>query len=188
MTNPDMPLGSITDASTAVTAESFDVDEWLAGVRPTRRAVTLYARADLLARMDEIAYRVERMPDGDEVDALVDEFEELRAEFLAGRTFVVEGRSAEWRDEFKRDAKERLGVRKGDGTTDQKRAILLAMLAEQIVSPVVTAEQLERLNDVNAGELSKLLVAQTFANEQVAEASKVVTLDFSSRRSAASRT
>lgn len=186
MTNPDVPLGASVDVAPELTPETFDVTEWLAGVRPTRRAVTLYASGHVLARMDQIADRINRLPNGAEVDELVAEFEELKAQFLDGRTFVIEGRSSEWRGEFTRVAKERLGM-KGDGTPEQRRTVMLEMLAEQMVSPVVTVEQLDRLGDANEGELSKLLVAQTFANEQLAEASAVVTLDFSSRRSGASR-
>lgn len=187
MTNPDMPLGSIIDASVPVTAESFDVEEWLAGVRPTRRAVTLYGRSDVLAEMDVLAYRIEQLPADADAEELIDEFETLRAQFLQGRTFVVEGRSGEWRDEFEREARERLGFRKGSGTAAQRRSLLLELLAAQIVVPEVSADQLAKLAAANEGELSKLLVAQTFANQQVAESSKVVTLDFSSRRSGASR-
>ena len=190
-TDDDSPLGgfAVTDVTPALPEpEDFDVDAWLAGVRPTRRAVVLYARADILARLDEIDARVRSLPDGDEVDALIDEFEALRAEYRDGRPFVVEGRSPEWVEHFKRTALADLGVRKGDGTREQRVEVMMAQLAEQIVSPEgLTVEHLQALNERNAGELNKLVVAMTFANNQVAEAAEVLTLDFSSRRSGTGR-
>lgn len=184
----DLPLGSSTDVTPDLpTPADFDVDSWLAGVRRPRRAVVLYQRADLLARMDEIVAQIEALPDGDEVDALIDEYEELRDEFKQGRTFVVEGRSQEWVAEFRKRRLAAMGVRKGEGDRDQKRAALLDQLAEQIVTPHVTAEQLDRLEDVANGELMKLVVAMEFANQQVAESAGVLKLDFSSRRSGTTR-
>lgn len=191
-TNEDLPLGADTPLDTTPTAPTnpadFDVDSWLAGVRPTRRSVLLYDRADLLARLDTLATHIESLPDGDEADELIDEFDRVKAEFTDGRWFTVEGRSKEWEAEFRREELTRLGVKRGsEGSARQRTKVLLAQLAEQIVDPPVTAEQLEQLNEANAGELNKLVVAMTFANNQVAEASSVLKLDFSSRRSVTTR-
>ena len=162
--------------------EDFDVASWLGGVRPTRRAVRLYGRADVLGRMEEIAGMVELVDDPGE---LLDEFDALKDAFEASsRWFVVEARSAEWVEDFRRVARQRYGLGKRDTITERHQvAILLAQLAEQIVSPTgVTPEHLERLHETNAGELNKLVVAMTMANEHVAESAKVLALDFSSRR------
>lgn len=182
----DEPLGG-SDYSTDATAplpepEEFDFAAWLGGVRPTRRAVRLYARADVLGRMEEIAGLIEDA-EGEQADALVDEFEELQRTFEAsGRWFFVEARSAEWVEDFRRVYKRDHGI-KGDPGDRQRIAIILAQLAEQIVSPAgVTAEMLERLHEANAGELNKLVVAVTMANDQVAQSAAVLKLDFSSRR------
>lgn len=182
----DEPLGG-PDYSTDATAplpepEEFDFAAWLAGVRPTRRAVKLYARADVLARMEEISQLVEDADD-EQAGALVDEFDALKAAFEnSGRWFVVEARSSEWVEDFRRVYKRDHGI-KGEPGDRQRIAIILAQLAEQIVSPAgVTAEMLERLHDTNAGELNKLVVAVTMANDQVAQSAGVLKLDFSSRR------
>ena len=180
----DIPLGSTRDASAPLPSpEDFDIAGWLSGVRPTRRAVKLYARADVLARMEEISGTVADLPD-DEIDDLLAEFEQLREAFEASaRWFVVEARSPEWVEDYQRTAKQAMGIKKDPGER-QKVAILLGQLAEQIVTPEgVEVAHLERLHEVNAGELNKLVVAMTMANGQVAESAKVLTLDFSSRRS-----
>lgn len=167
-------------------AEDFDVAEWLGGVRPTRRGVRLYARADVIARMEEIASLIEDLPEGDALDDLVEEFERLQRLFEAsGRWFVVEGRSQEWVEDYRRVAKRDMGIKR-DPSERQKMQIILGQLAEQIATPSgVTVEMLDRLNDSAPGELSKLIVAMTFANEQVAQSAGVLRLDFSSRRSGA---
>lgn len=48
----------------------------------------------------------------------------------------------------------------------------------------VTAEALAVMLDRAAGEVNKLIVAMTFANQQVADSAGVLKLDFSSRRPA----
>lgn len=184
----DEPLGAIRDVTPELPEpEDFDVSAWLGGVRPTRRAVRLYGRADVLARMDEIVSLVNNLPDGEEVDALIDEFEELKTQYHDGRTFVVEGRSPEWVEHFQRAALDAMGVKKGDGGRGQRVQVLLAQLADQIVIPQVTVEQLAKLNEANAGELNKLVVAMTFANNQLGESAEVLKVDFSQRRSGGMR-
>lgn len=182
----DEPLGG-TDYSTDATAplgaaEDFDFASWLAGVRPTRRAVRLHARADVLARLEEIAGLIEDADD-ERAEALVDEFEALKAAFEAsGRWFVVEARSVEWVEDYRRTIRRDRGI-KGALSDKEKMAVLLEQLAEQIVTPVgVTADMLTNLHATNSGELNKLIVAMTMANDQIAQAAQVLTLDFSSRR------
>lgn len=176
----DQPLG--VDATTAdLSADDFDFGAWLSGVRPTRRAVQLYARGDLVARLDELEGRIDAATD-DEVDELLEEFERLRAEFRDGRWFIVEARSPEWVEEYR---KRHTG--KGKVSEAGQARILIGQLAEQIVQPQVTAEQLSTLYDRNPGELNKLVVAMTFANNQVAESAGSLTRDFSSRRSGSMR-
>ena len=183
------PLDSSIDITVAPTVDDFDFQDWLEGVRPTRRAVRLYARADLIGRMEEIAGEAadaEKLGDSDALAGLVDEMETLRETFDASaHWFVVEARSPEWVDDFHRIRARDMGVRKGEPGERQKQQILLEQLAEQIVTPTgVTAEALAVMLDRSAGELNKLIVAMTFANQQVADSAGVLKLDFSSRRPA----
>ena len=187
----DQPLAAdpSVDISEAPTVADFDFGAWLEGVRPTRRAVRLYARADLIGRMEEIAGEAgdaEKSGDTDALDALVDEMETLRETFdESARWFVVEARSPEWVDDFHRVRAHDINVKKGEPGERQKQQILLAQLAEQIVSPSgVTAEALAVMLDRSAGELNKLIVAMTFANQQVSDSAGVLKLDFSSLRPA----
>ena len=176
----DQPIG-IDATSSDRSVDDFDFGSWLAGVRPTRRAVQLYARGDLVARLDELEGRIDAATD-DEADDLLEEFERLRAEFRDGRWFIVEARSPEWVEEYR---KRHTG--KGKISEAGQVQILIGQLAEQIVQPRVTAEQLSTLYDRNPGELNKLVVAMTFANNQVAESAGSLTRDFSSRRSGSTR-
>lgn len=183
------PLDSSIDITVAPTVTDFDFGAWLEGVRPTRRAVRLYARADLIGRMEEIAGEAgeaEKRGDTDAMEAFVDEMESLREAFDASaRWFVVEARSPEWVDDFHRVRARDMGIKKGEPGERQKQQILLEQLAEQIVTPSgVTAEALAVMLDRSAGELNKLIVAMTFANQQVADSAGVLKLDFSSRRPA----
>lgn len=173
----------VADVSAEQTPEDFDFAAWLEGVRPTRRAVTLYQRADVIAELEALAERIESLPDGPEVDEAVDRFDALKDEFHHGRVFVVEARSPEWVEHFQAEARKALGV-KGEPTQAQDARVLFEQLAAQIVTPRVDADQLERLQNVNAGEFNKLAAALGFANRQVAQSAGVLKLDFTSRRSA----
>lgn len=176
-------VAEVLDTSRDLPAPAgFDLDAWLAGVRPTRRSVRLFASAHLVAEMEQIAGRVDALPDGPEVDALIERFEAMQAEIRDGVWWTVEKRSSEWITKTRADAAKRYGL---DEDTDEGRtALLLHQLAAQIVTPEgVTYAHLRGLLDSNEGELNKLIVAMTMANNQIAEAAKVVGLDFSSRHS-----
>lgn len=189
---PEAP--EVVDASAALDAEDFDWEQFLAGARPTRRAVKVYARADLVGRMEEVAaqYR-DDMPAAQkkkiaaEVTALRDQFES------SARWFVAEKRSSDWVKTFRKDTAARLGLDVGDESEDAdvtdeqqaaRRRVTLEQAAAQIVTPSgTTADHLERLGDINEGELNKVIVAVQFANTQMAQAASVVTRDFSQGRS-----
>ena len=184
----DMPI----DVSETPTPETFNVDEWIAGVRPTRRSVRIFARGDLIAAMEVIADRIREADDDADVDDLIDRFEALKAEFQSGLTVTVEKRSSDWerkfRKDFIRDAKLSVKMRRDDsndmdGPADERGRVVLHQLAAQIVSPTFTYEQLTALEDANEGELAKLLRALNEVNRTVAEAQDVMTADFSRRRS-----
>lgn len=181
---------SLSDASEAVVeaseetlnAETFDLDAWLQGVRPAKRAVKLFGRADHLARLEEIAQTIGESPESDNVDDLIDEFEDLQRQVRdSGAWFVIEGRSDEWVEKFRRDWRKQ----HPKGTDD---ALEYAQIAAQLVSPRATADQLLQIADRAEPEAYKLKAAVTFANNQIVDAAEVLTTDFSSRRSAANRT
>ena len=193
---PDDALAATSeDATEAPTVEEFDFDDFLSGVRPTRRRVKLYAKAHLLAEMDELA---ERAADNDLADEQLAEIEErfhaLREEFRAsGRWFTVEKRSSDAIRKFRRELAKRakIDVNKDGDTRDGEDSITLAIhqVAEQVISPEgVTADGIRRLYEANEGEFQKLYTAVTLANSQLAEQARVVAPDFSLRPSTSPET
>lgn len=188
---PEAPV----DVTPEVDVEDFDFEAFLSGVRATRRAVKVYARADLVAQMEEVAggYR-ENMPAAAKKKILA-EVTRLRDEFEAsGRWFVAEARSSEWVEKFREDATQRAGdtgaldAEQDDLTPEQVKArqqVTLMQTAAQIVSPSgVTVDGLERLGQIAPAELNKVIAAVTFANRQSAGSAQVLTRDFSQGRSA----
>lgn len=188
-------LGDVVTVDTTpnnITPQDFSFEDFLNGVRPTRRSVVLYARGDLIAKLDEIVAAIERAPETDNVDDLIDEYERVRAEFQDGRWFTVEKRSSDWAEKFRLTTEKSLGfkrTRKDDDSeptlSDEDAAtITMHQLAEQIVTPSgVTVQQLKHLGDTNEGELSKLIYAMITVNSELAQSAKVLNKDFSQRRS-----
>lgn len=172
----DVPVSTET-----VNPEDFDLESWLGGVRPTRRAVRVLARGDLVADLERIADQIDNSPEGEDVDELVDEFDRIRAEFLHGTWFIVEKRSTAWVEKFRANAASQLGVssKKPDGAVK----IGLHQTAAQVVEPKITAAQLERLYETNQGEANKIIRAVMQVNDDLAEDAGVMTRDFSRRRS-----
>lgn len=187
----------IVDASPAIDAEDFDFEEFLSGVRPTRRAVKVYARADLVAQMEEVAGGFRDDLPAQAKKKVLAEITALREQFEAsGRWFVAEARSAEWVEKFREDASKTAGdtgsldAAEDDLTPEQIRArqrVTLMQAAAQVVSPKgVTTEGLERLGEVAPAELNKIIAAVTFANRQSAASAQVLSRDFSPAPSAKS--
>jgi hypothetical protein len=181
------------DVSPVVTPENFDLAEWAAGVRPTQRSVKLYPNAHLIARMDELADKIDNAPEGADVDALIDEFETVREQFREGVWFTVEKRSSEWIQHQRSTTAKRLGIKLDEDFDAENSAdnitLMLHQLAEQVVRPRgVTPDMLRSMYDANEGELVKLSNAMQTANRQLAESSGVLDRDFSGRRSHARRT
>lgn len=171
------------DSSPEVTPENFDLDGWLAGIRPTRRSVKLHAEGHLIARLEELAERIDAAPEGVDVDELIAEFERVRDQFNTGVWFTVEKRSSEWSKRFRKDLSKRHNLKPDDNEGDNIIATL-HQLAEQIVTPTgITYQHLRDMLDANEGELNKLILTMTNANTQLAESAGVLTRDFSERRS-----
>lgn len=181
------------DTTPEVSLAGFDLDAWIAGVRPTRRSIKLYPDGHLVARLEELADQIDNAPDGENVDALVDEFEQIRTQFHTGVWFTVEKRSSEWIEQFRKQTATRLGLKlDADGNAADKAVattLALHQLAAQTIEPAgVTAEQLRAMLERNEGELNKLLSTMVNANTKLAQDAGVLTRDFSQRHSRNVRT
>ena len=188
MDNADEPLGGI-DTSITPTVEDFDLDAWLNGARPVRRSITLYARGDLIGRLEELVGLIEQCDDDEQRQVFEDEAEKVQREFLAsGQVFTVEGRSSEWVKAYREGCAKQLGLKLGvkTGTVKDERQYALRMLAEQVVVPSgMTYEKLERLSEIAEPEVMKLVTAQVAANTQAAASVGVASRDFSQGHSEA---
>lgn len=184
-----LPEPTIKEVPVEVTPDDFDIDDFIAGARPTRRAAKLYMRADLVGPLEELAQTLEANGEDPGED---ERFREMYEAFHAsGRWFTVEKKSGDWEKQFRKDTAYRLHIRLGkDGAaTSEENGLALAFeqAAAQIISPSnVTAEKLRKLYDINQGEVNKLFLAVRLANQEMAEMVRVVGPDFS-RKSSTSR-
>ena len=201
LSSPTVPAAFMKDATPEhLDPATFDLSAFIGGIRPTRRTVTLHMRADLVGEMDEIAQRIDGLPDGPEVDALLERFEEARQGFLAATTYwTVERRSSEWLTKRWADYARANSItldKNGDTSDRQARTLLLTdQLVGQLVGVktesgqplpgTVTFDALRALAEANEGEFNKLLYAMSDANMAMAQAAKVLTRDFSPRSSTA---
>lgn len=180
----------VVDASVPQTPESFDLEGWLQGVRPVRRSVKLLPNGHLVARLEQIVQQINDAGEDDNVDDLVDEFEQVKAKAHQGVWFTFEARSSEWVKKFRNDvsAQGNFKVRVDDqglmkGDDDKINAVLDHQIAAQIVEPSgVTAEQIIRLRQVS-NEHAKLVVCLAETNSSVVNSAEVMNRDFSARRS-----
>lgn len=170
------------------------LDEWMDGVRPLRVSVDLVLVHDpdgsAAARLAEIDALIDGMPDGPEVDALIDEAVEVQAKAVARRRFIVEQRSTERIHATTIAAIEDMGlkdVKSADWTLAQEAEVTMRVLLDQIVSPEVTVDQLLELYRHVPDQVDRLVNASTRANEG-AEGSRALVRDFYARKSAAPKT
>lgn len=146
-----------TTVETAFGKVPFNLDQWVQGVLPTRRSVTVYQRPDLLAQIDELAAR-EAVARREDREALVEQAVALTGHLRAsGVQFVIEGRTSSWIIDHDK-------ALTGRGVKDDTD-ILLHRLAAQIVEPAgVTFEHLKALAEVTEPQVIKLVEAMTAAN------------------------
>lgn len=176
------PAAEPVDVSEPVPApEDFDMRQWLAGVRPTRRAIKLYPNAHLIAEMDRVVEEIDAAPADANVDDLIDEFESLRAQHQDGVWFVAEKRSDEWVEAERKRLIKALNL-DADNEDDVLR-LVYEITAAQIVSPRITGAELAELAKANEGEAIKLYSLVKAVNTQLSEQAGVLKRDFSSRRS-----
>ena len=156
-------LAGGSDDDTVVQVEGFNLEQWVAGVRPIRRTVTLYSRLDLMGERDELGAALEdarAAGDNDAIGALHEQIDELTEQILGSRMFVtIEGVTASRFKEIVAEAKD-LGL----DSTD----VFLYQIAAQIVEPKgLDWETFKRLDDMLPTQTSKVAQAWTAINNEV---------------------
>lgn len=169
--------------------------EFIEGLRARRVAVCIRPNLHRYADLQRLVAEIEATPEDENVDGLLDEYEQAKAEFLAEEWWVVEQRSQERREQVRREAAKALGITLDeDGTVTHddpverdRQSIRLGMhvYADQVVEPEgVTADDVRDLNDRSPESCGRLIAA--IADVQTlmeAEDERSVLRDFSSRRS-----
>lgn len=168
-TVPDASLADPTDirpldpaAPLPLEPEKFDLAAWIAGVRPARRATTVYARPDLLADLDLLAERYAlTSPASPDRPALEQQMRDLREQVEAsGLDIIVEARSEELRQTMAQ-ALEKDGMKATD--IDYQ----LAMIASQIIQPDgLDSATLKKLYEISPVQVAKIAQAATAANTE----------------------
>jgi hypothetical protein len=175
-------------ADTEPTPETFDVAAYAAGHRPGRHSVQVRQRLDLLPELEALTDRIMAAPVDANVDALIDEFDALKAKMLV--RYVFEQRSPEWVREFYKQTATDMGVKvkngakdalRGTFTEDQAVEVALRLIAAQCIEPAgVTVESLQEFYTADPAAVDVLSQAVADVNAQRSEA---LGLDFSQRRS-----
>ena len=168
-TVPDASLADPTDirpldpaAPLPLEPEKFDLAAWIAGVRPARRATTVYARPDLLADLDLLAERYAlTSPASPDRPTLEQQMRDLREQVEAsGLDIIVEARSEELRQTMAQ-ALEKDGMKATD--IDYQ----LAMIASQIIQPDgLDSATLKKLYEISPVQVAKIAQAATAANTE----------------------
>lgn len=173
----DVALGEAVAAvnDPVALAKNFDFESWLQGARSPRTSVRVFQRPDLQAELDRITAEVDGLssdaPD-EVVDRLAGDFERVKAEMVESAVdFVIEKRSSEWVKNFRIAECEALGTKHDAGDpVDNEGAMVavnLAQLAEQIVEPKVSAQQLARLYEVHEVAVIRLASAMHLMNKSL---------------------
>lgn len=160
--DPSVGEKSTEPTDKTLTPETFDLASWIGGVNPVRRRVTIYGRGDLQAEIDELA-DAEALARGAERERLDARLVEVTAELKASAmVFEIEGRTSTAVTALAEELKKE-GVPDGD--------LDLGLLAGQIVSPLVTLEQLVVLRSLREADVLRMANVAATAN------SRPVTLD-----------
>lgn len=166
----ELSLGETTDtdsrdvtAREALTPEGFDLTAWMAGIRPSRRATTIYGRPDLLATIDVLSERVieaQASRDTEETVALMAQIREARDAMSASAVDVVVEASSE---QAQADLRTALGIKEGADLTEDQ---VLGWIAAHIVAPEgFDTAALKALNAVSPRQVAKIGNAVRVANE-----------------------
>lgn len=165
----------IEDATEEQDAEDYDFLAFVRGVRPTRRAVTIYQRGDMRELIDvlEEKIRVAKMAGADTAE---DErlLADAAAEVLgSGRRVVVEARSSDWVKQFRKDMKARGIDPFNKKASDEGRSVMMTkyvneLIAGHIVYPTtgISAEAIAALAENSETEVDMLHRAVRAADGQ----------------------
>lgn len=170
-------------------AATFDMGAWAEGVRPVRRAVRVFLANDddalnVAVELEKLADRIDRLPDGPEVDALIDEAVALQ-EIGRGQWVVVEAHSQERRQADEKRIIEDLGLdTKSEDTKVRDGSVLMAhMAAEQVVEPKMSGDDMLALAAARWPEAYKIIQLCSDVNTEAMGDAAVLRVDFTRRRS-----
>ncbi|WP_136314313.1 hypothetical protein [Actinomyces procaprae] len=173
MTDVEMSLGDtvpaddglsrdVTDPA-ALTPEGFNLEAWIAGARPQRRATTIYGRPDLLADLDVLAERLtvaRAAEDTAGAARLVADMRQIREQLAQSALDVVVEASSE---HTRRMLRESLGITDGAEVTEEQT---IGFIAAHIVAPAgMDAAMVARLAEVTPQQVAKIAAAVRTCNE-----------------------
>lgn len=144
--------------------ETFELEKWIAGVQPVKRAVTVYARPDLIAEMDVLGEHLRIAEHAGHATAAAKYRSDIQAlaDSINSSTLdiVAEAWSPDRVRTFRKDAQER-GLEEDD--------INLAQIAAQIVSPSgLTPESVKDLLDRLSSQAQKVVNLVALVNSSQA--------------------
>ena len=149
------------------TPQDFDFDAWLDGADRPERAVTVYQKAGLIADLDALEQQILAAQDEEaepeferqlgsmtESQKLEREYRKLAQQFHdSALTIRVQGHSDEEKREF---------------LTDQPEGVVYRVLADAITSPIVTADQVKRLEKkIGPAQFGLILQAYQKASTEI---------------------
>lgn len=169
------------------TPQEFDLDAWIDGAERPRHSVTVYQKAGLIAELDRLEaaignaeldesandpYHERSIGERSESDKLRSEYAKLAQQFHdSALTFTVQGH----------DTVEKQAIADANpGLTPTELGYIV--IADAIVSPKVTADQLKRIQSkVGDAQFDQIPIAYHRASTEI----PVVSADFLPKRSTA---
>lgn len=147
-----------TPADAALAPEGFDLQGWLSGVKPARRTVTVYGRADLLAEAEQLRWHLS-LASGDDKAEIAAQLEATLEQIRASAAdFIIEGRTSTWLETIHQGFEAQ--------KIEDKVERGLRQLAMQIVSPQITYAELSELAKLREPDVVRMLEVATELNSQ----------------------
>lgn len=181
----------IEDVTEPLSEDDYDFAAFVAGVRPTRRAVMLYQNNDVRADYDLLKEKIEmKRAAGEDVSEDQELLAEVAGELIgSGRKVIVEARSSDWVKQFRKDMKKRGIDLSKEKVSDEARAMMTTQfvnefIAAHIVYPRtgISADAIAALSQANEQEVERLHQAVRSADGE-----RGVSPDFLRAHSAGSR-
>ena len=181
----------IEDVTEPLSEDDYDFAAFVAGVRPTRRAVMLYQNNDVRADYDLLKEKIEmKRAAGEDVSEDQELLAEVAGELIgSGRKVIVEARSSDWVKQFRTDMKKRGIDLSKEKVSDEARAMMTTQfvnefIAAHIVYPRtgISADAIAALSQANEQEVERLHQAVRSADGE-----RGVSPDFLRAHSAGSR-